>query len=303
MKKFIKAFCLLFILVFLSPRTSYASSYDREEAARYALEWYNGYNTSKYYDAGLDCTNFVSQCLEAGGFRRTSSVGDWSSLNQWRPHSGTWENADLFSKYWSRFSSRYSYSIGRSSAYSINKSLSDNLRKGDVVQYGYGLDEIKHSQIIHNFGYLWDAEKEYTAFMAQHTDGRAWISLYDYLKNTHYTYVVGLGLPNYINNVRAFDYLEEHYGNSYKDLSNVPKIFKQMSSREEFIVLINTIRALVSDFENDKDMPIEIYNKNIDKHESLKLLLDDFDSLDIENLNDEECVKFYNELRYRFESI
>ena len=25
-----------------------------------------GYNTSKYYKANFDCTNFASQCLEAG---------------------------------------------------------------------------------------------------------------------------------------------------------------------------------------------------------------------------------------------
>lgn len=41
-------------------------NYDREKAIDYALKWYDGYN-SFYYCYDNDCTNFVSQCLYAGG--------------------------------------------------------------------------------------------------------------------------------------------------------------------------------------------------------------------------------------------
>lgn len=40
--------------------------YDREAAVRYANEWWNGRNPAfPVFD--VDCTNFISQCLLAGG--------------------------------------------------------------------------------------------------------------------------------------------------------------------------------------------------------------------------------------------
>ena len=67
---------------------------------KYAEKWYNGYNTKQYYKAGKDCTNFVSQCMVAGGKKKSSSLPKYYSEKHWRPHSATWENATYFRKYW-----------------------------------------------------------------------------------------------------------------------------------------------------------------------------------------------------------
>jgi hypothetical protein len=47
--------------------------YDREKAVEYALEWANSFNP-EYHTSDNDCTNFVSQCLYAGGYKMTE---DW----------------------------------------------------------------------------------------------------------------------------------------------------------------------------------------------------------------------------------
>lgn len=74
--------------------------YNGSVASSYATKWAKSYNTSKYYKASLDCTNFVSQCLETGGKIRSSSLPSYESTSHWRPHSATWENATYFKKYW-----------------------------------------------------------------------------------------------------------------------------------------------------------------------------------------------------------
>ena len=47
-------------------------TYDRSAAIEYAEEWYDGHNPDYYYYRRGDCSNFVSQCLEAGGIAETS---------------------------------------------------------------------------------------------------------------------------------------------------------------------------------------------------------------------------------------
>lgn len=78
------------------------SNYSRIDAANYAEKWALSYNTNKYYDAGLDCTNFVSQCLVAGGKKKSSTLPSYDNIDYWRPHSATWENANYFKKYWKK---------------------------------------------------------------------------------------------------------------------------------------------------------------------------------------------------------
>ena len=67
------------------------SNYNRGVAKNYALEWANGYNP-KYVSFGSDCINFVSQCLQEGGYpdgkapgwhkpQSTSDTGPWTSIS------------------------------------------------------------------------------------------------------------------------------------------------------------------------------------------------------------------------------
>ena len=53
------------------------ASYDPQIAVDYANTWWNGRNTDQYQDYGeLDCANFVSQCLIAGGMDLSSGITD-----------------------------------------------------------------------------------------------------------------------------------------------------------------------------------------------------------------------------------
>lgn len=51
---------------------AYGGSYDREKAAAYAEQYWNSYNPA-YIHFEVDCTNFVSQCLHAGGIPMIST--------------------------------------------------------------------------------------------------------------------------------------------------------------------------------------------------------------------------------------
>ncbi len=72
--------------------------YDRLEAVRYADKWWNSYNPA-YPRFAVDCTNYISQCLRAGGapIRGMPSrlKGWWYAQNQW---SLSWSVAHSF--YW-----------------------------------------------------------------------------------------------------------------------------------------------------------------------------------------------------------
>ncbi|WP_047982862.1 amidase domain-containing protein [Ornithinibacillus californiensis] len=61
-------------------------SYDRLAAVQYAERWWNSYNP-QYRKFDVDCTNYVSQCLHAGGAPMRGapnrSQGWWYSGNNW----------------------------------------------------------------------------------------------------------------------------------------------------------------------------------------------------------------------------
>ena len=54
--------------------------YNRQKAVNYAMKWWNSRNR-KFYSYSQDCTNFVSQCLYAGGIPMlyNKKVGAWCS--------------------------------------------------------------------------------------------------------------------------------------------------------------------------------------------------------------------------------
>lgn len=166
------------------------SNYSRADAANYAAKWALSYNTKKYYKASLDCTNFVSQCLAAGGKKVSTKLPSYTDTNYWKPHSATWENANYFKKYWtqkvvSKGKSISGLSKSQKNAYA--SSIYDNIYMGDVVQYGTGTDSMKHSQICYAYGR--SSSGYATLLMAQHTGNQKGISLHDYLQTTGYTYV------------------------------------------------------------------------------------------------------------------
>jgi RHS repeat-associated core domain len=70
--------------------------YDRDAAIAYAKQWHNGINED-FYNYSQDCSNFVSQCLLAGGVKMNS---DWYSYKG----DYSWNIISLFGGY------KYNYS-------------------------------------------------------------------------------------------------------------------------------------------------------------------------------------------------
>jgi cell wall-associated NlpC family hydrolase len=118
--------------------------YKRLQAIRYAEAWWNGHNPQyRFFD--VNCTNFVSQCLYAGGIPMRA-VGNRSS--------GWWyEGRDSPSASWS-----YSWAVAHSFRWYLEKgvhiktevkSSADQLSLGDVICYDFeGDGRWDHSTIV-----------------------------------------------------------------------------------------------------------------------------------------------------------
>jgi hypothetical protein len=110
-------------------------TYNRQAAVNYALQWWNKANPAYRNFGSNDCTNFVSQCLYAGGW----PMKGWNkwSLSHWfyygyYYYSNTWTVADDFSKFLAVYSGR---GQARSLAY---KPWDKYFKIGDIIQIDYG---------------------------------------------------------------------------------------------------------------------------------------------------------------------
>lgn len=115
-------------------------SYDRRAAVQYAERWWNSYNPA-YRTFDVDCTNYVSQCLRAGGapMRGAPDRG-----------SGWWYQGDNWSYSWAVAHSLRWYLSG-SSAGLKGKELesASDLIPGDVICYDFqGDDRWDHNTIV-----------------------------------------------------------------------------------------------------------------------------------------------------------
>lgn len=84
-----------------------ASGYDRDAAVRYADQWVHDRNSGYPNYAGLDCTNFASQVMAAGGLSQiTGDYNDsdsslWYVYSDWLGwhNSKTWSAADWLNQH------------------------------------------------------------------------------------------------------------------------------------------------------------------------------------------------------------
>lgn len=149
------------------------SGYDRNAAATYALTYARNYNTDyKYFTDskgdGVDCTNFVSQCLLAGGMPEIPKkpvviVSDkeddtnWFYLNvlgdrDWVSRS--FSSATHFYAHWGQTNMRAFQTIEYASGSEALKDIEFLLRylkKGDVIQLRTaGTTTVRHSMIVYD---------------------------------------------------------------------------------------------------------------------------------------------------------
>jgi hypothetical protein len=119
-------------------RISY--EYNRAKAVRYAETWWNNYNPV-FPRFEVDCTNFISQCLYAGGAPMTGypnrAKGWWCKNNNW---SYSWAVANSF---------RWYLSGSRVGLQAVEVSSPEQLMAGDVICYDFqGDGRFDHSTIV-----------------------------------------------------------------------------------------------------------------------------------------------------------
>lgn len=119
---------------------AYRYKYSRLEAVRYAERWWNDYNP-QYKKFENNCTNFISQCLRAGGAPMTGypkrNKGWWFQSNNW---SYSWAVAHAF---------RWYLSGAKSGLRTKEESSPEQLIKGDVICYDFDGDgRWQHSTIV-----------------------------------------------------------------------------------------------------------------------------------------------------------
>ncbi|HEY4600040.1 MAG TPA: amidase domain-containing protein [Cerasibacillus sp.] len=114
--------------------------YDRLKAVQYAERWWNSYHPN-FRQFDVDCTNYVSQCLYAGGALM------WGSPVRNR---GWWYRQDNWSYSWAVAHSMRWYLSGASQGIKgIEKSSPEQLLPGDVICYDFqGDGRWDHTTIV-----------------------------------------------------------------------------------------------------------------------------------------------------------
>lgn len=121
-------------------RTGQRYKYSRLEAVKYAERWWNDSNP-QYKNFEDNCTNFISQCLRAGGAPMTGfpnrSKGWWYKDHNW---SYSWTVAHSF---------RWYLSGATSGLRARSVSKPEELIKGDVICYDFNGDgRWQHTTIV-----------------------------------------------------------------------------------------------------------------------------------------------------------
>jgi hypothetical protein len=156
--------------------------YNREKAALYAKKWtedgkklrnsppWGNYDTPQ---GDGDCTNFVSQCIYAGGIPMDSKGHEYE---QWKWYSDTYNPAPVPKgrvAAWTGVDALYKYcKLNKSYGMSAQVGVEwDSIHIGDVVQLGKSENDFFHSVIVS--GYVYDENEELKDFLIScHTTDR-----------------------------------------------------------------------------------------------------------------------------------
>ncbi|MFD2370320.1 amidase domain-containing protein [Brevibacillus sp. GCM10020057] len=120
-----------------------AGGYNRKSAVAYAMQYWNSHNPlyPRFTD---DCTNFISQCLYAGGipmlFSKEKGKGWWIRMGKGGEWSWSWTVAHAL------------YLLLKSGAApmrAVSKSSPDQLEPGDLICYDFDGDgRFQHNTIV-----------------------------------------------------------------------------------------------------------------------------------------------------------
>ncbi len=150
--------------------------FDRTKMVAFALDHWN---KADRMDTGNNCTNFVSEALEAGGMQR--KMGSWTGVkgsDDWGEEQGTgwnWLDQHLYvSSSWDNAESQQNFML-RHGGEELNR---DQVRPGDIVYFEQaGPNDSLHPGQTHHAAVVTavmpDGEIKYT----QHTDSHQNISL------------------------------------------------------------------------------------------------------------------------------
>lgn len=142
-------------------------NYNHQAAINYAIQWYSGANvgaTTPYvYYVNGDCTNFVSQCLRAGGKGDTSS---WWCNGKYN-HSSAWVNANQFVNTFDTYDSLYEGNQRRTGSHFR---FTESISAGDVIALDFNGDWIwDHLGIVTDWDNYTGSYGYYDYKVAQHT--------------------------------------------------------------------------------------------------------------------------------------
>lgn len=114
--------------------------YDREAAVYYANKWWNDFNPV-YPKFSVDCTNYVSQCLRAGG------APMWGAPNR---ELGWWIGNGSWSLSWATAHSLRWYLAGSTRGMTATiVDSAEQLNVGDVIVYDFQNDgRFDHAAIV-----------------------------------------------------------------------------------------------------------------------------------------------------------
>ena len=126
---------------------SYAiMEYNRRHAVTYARRWANGRNPlfADYTGLGGDCTNFISQCVLAGGCEMNfTPVYGWYYLSEGE-RTASWTGVAFFAQ----------FLVGNTGPGPFASETDDgSLQLGDVIQLGKADGSFYHTLIVTGFRY------------------------------------------------------------------------------------------------------------------------------------------------------
>lgn len=128
-----------------------ATTYNRANAKAYAVLHWNSPDSRypDYTNYGGDCTNFVSQCLEAGNWAQTSKVNGRGSSLSWFHDQGYSAPPALAkrSTSWTAAASLYGFLLGSSRVNPASYPYT-SMQEGDVIQLSNSTNGVHHSMIV-----------------------------------------------------------------------------------------------------------------------------------------------------------